>query len=316
MNRRLVLGLLIAGLALAAPALAQAAPFGLGTQPAPPPEGWLGWILSVQAAFYRDLSQALRAARTDPAAAFWLIGASLAYGVFHAAGPGHGKAVISAYLLANEASWRRGVVLAIASAALQALVAVILIAVVGSLVRMTAVLISDTVRLIEIAAYGGIVALGGWLMFVKGRAFAAAAGLSTAPAGDGCGPGCSHLPAPEAADLMQPGGLRRAALAVVSVGLRPCSGALVVLAFATANGVLGLGVAATFAMAAGTAATVAAIAALAVFAKQAAVRFAVASSGRTELLLRGLELLAALVVTAFGAALLAGYMAAERVLPF
>ena len=37
------------------------------------------------------------------------------YGIFHAAGPGHGKAVISSYLFANHETWRRGVVLSFAS---------------------------------------------------------------------------------------------------------------------------------------------------------------------------------------------------------
>ena len=52
---------------------------------------------------------------------------SFLYGIFHAAGPGHGKAVISSYMVANEETWRRGVVLSFASALLQALVAVVLV---------------------------------------------------------------------------------------------------------------------------------------------------------------------------------------------
>ena len=56
-----------------------------------------------------------------------LFGISFLYGVFHAAGPGHGKAVISSYLVANEETWRRGVVLSFASALLQALVAVAIV---------------------------------------------------------------------------------------------------------------------------------------------------------------------------------------------
>jgi High-affinity nickel-transport protein len=57
------------------------------------------------------------------------MGISFVYGVFHAAGPGHGKAVICSYLLANEETWRRGVVLSFASALLQAATAVAIVAV-------------------------------------------------------------------------------------------------------------------------------------------------------------------------------------------
>ncbi|NJL08401.1 MAG: hypothetical protein HC900_09165 [Methylacidiphilales bacterium] len=101
---------------------------------------------------------------------------------------------------------------------------------------------------------------------------------------------------------------------VASVGIRPCSGALLVLVFAAANGILWLGVAATFAMAFGTALTVATTAALAVFAKKAALKLAVVSSGRGELVIRSLELVAALAVAALGVALLTGYMMSERMM--
>ena len=66
----------------------------------------------------------LRNAKADGSAVWGLLGLSFLYGIFHAAGPGHGKAVISSYVVANEETWRRGVVLSFASALLQAFVAV------------------------------------------------------------------------------------------------------------------------------------------------------------------------------------------------
>ena len=62
--------------------------------------------------------------------------------------------------------------------------------------------------------------------------------------------------------------------AVLAVGLRPCSGALIVLGFAFLNGLYWGGIASVFAMALGTAITVSAMATLAVTAKNAALRFA------------------------------------------
>ncbi|HWP14137.1 MAG TPA: nickel transporter, partial [Xanthobacteraceae bacterium] len=127
----LLLALICAALVLgAADALAQN-PFGApkgAPPPAPPPEGIMGWLLAKQAEFYRLLSGAIRNAKTDGSAAWLLMGLSFAYGIFHAAGPGHGKAVISSYLVANEETWKRGITLSFASALVQALVA---IAVVG-----------------------------------------------------------------------------------------------------------------------------------------------------------------------------------------
>jgi nickel/cobalt exporter len=99
---------------------------------------------------------------------------------------------------------------------------------------------------------------------------------------------------------------------VVAVGLRPCSGAILVLVFALAQGLFWAGVVATFVMGFGTAITVAVIATVAVGAKAWAGRFAGARSGYGMLAMRGIEVGAAAVILAFGALLLTGYVVSER----
>ena len=145
-------------------ALAQGSPFGVGRAPtAPPPpaaDGIVGWLLAKQAEFYRSLSGLIRAAKADGSAVWALLGVSFLYGVFHAAGPGHGKAVISSYLVANDETWRRGVVLSFASALLQAFVAVAVVGVAAVLLNATAKTMGDAVRWIEIVSYGLIAAVG------------------------------------------------------------------------------------------------------------------------------------------------------------
>ena len=79
-----------------------------------------GWIFAKQAEFYRQFSGLIRAAKADGSAAWSLFGLAFLYGIFHAAGPGHGKAVISSYLVANDETWKRGVTLSFASALVQA----------------------------------------------------------------------------------------------------------------------------------------------------------------------------------------------------
>ena len=91
-----------------------------------------------QAEFYKSLSGAIRAAKTDSSALWVLFGLSFAYGVFHAAGPGHGKAVISSYVVANRETWWRGVVLSFASAMVQAAVAVAVVGIAAVLLNATA----------------------------------------------------------------------------------------------------------------------------------------------------------------------------------
>jgi len=354
---------IVAGLMLAADAIhiavAQTSPFGVGRAPTPPPpaaDGVVGWVLAKQAEFYRGLSGLIRAAKADGSAAWGLFGLSFLYGVFHAAGPGHGKAVISSYLVANEETWRRGVVLSFASALLQALVAVAIVGIAAVLLNASAKTMGDAVRWIEIVSYALIAAVGLRLLWVKGRAFLsalhaviaprpalAAAGEMVVPVhdhrhddhhhphghhhdhgdahhhhdhahhhGDDDASAWGHAHAPEPEELAGPGGWQRGLSAIVAVGLRPCSGAILVLVFALAQGIFWAGVGATFVMGIGTAVTVAAIATLAVGAKAIAAKFAETRSGYGSLALRGLEVGAAVLVLAFGILLLMGYMASER----
>ena len=159
---------MLAAVALAS-ALAQVGPLGGLRQP--PATGLFGWLFAKQALFYRALGGS-DPRRQDRRLGLWgLIGISFLYGIFHAAGPGHGKAVISSYLLANEETWRRGVALSFASALLQALTAIVIVAIAAVLIGATAKMMGDTVRVIEIASYALIVLIGARLLWVKGRAF-------------------------------------------------------------------------------------------------------------------------------------------------
>src|SRR5213593_1229066 len=119
-------------------------PFGGPRPPAEPQVGGIiGWILARQSEFYREMSSTIRAAKSDGSAVWTLLGISFAYGIFHAAGPGHGKAVISSYLVANEETWRRGIVLSFASALLQAFMAVAIVGIAAVLLGATAKVMGD-----------------------------------------------------------------------------------------------------------------------------------------------------------------------------
>ena len=127
--------------------------------------------MAKQAQFYLMLSGTIRAAKSDGSAAYTLMGISFIYGIFHAAGPGHGKAVISSYMVANDETWRRGVALSFASALLQAITAIAIVGIAAVLLGATAKAMGDTVKVIETVSYGLIVLIGLRLLWVKGRAF-------------------------------------------------------------------------------------------------------------------------------------------------
>src|SRR5436305_2634214 len=160
------------------------AQFGVPRLQAPPPsapDGIAGWLLQKQAEFYRMLSGTIRQAKTDGSAVWLLMGISFAYGIFHAAGPGHGKAVISSYLIANDETWRRGITLSFASAFVQALVAVAVVGIAAALLGATAKTMSNAVWWIEIASYLLIAVMGARLLYTKGRGFLSEWSLLRAP---------------------------------------------------------------------------------------------------------------------------------------
>jgi ABC-type nickel/cobalt efflux system permease component RcnA len=322
------------------PALAQSAarPFALpGGEAGGAPTGFAGWILGVAAWLNHLMAGEVKALHSDSSAIWGLIGLSAAYGVFHAAGPGHGKALIASYMFANERALKRGIVLSFLAAILQALVAIALIGIAALIFQATGAQMNRASGFVEVASYLFVAAIGGWLVWSKGRAFAVAlrraladrvaqgALFANAPwrpamaigvasqfrvetpgAGIAAEADCGHYHAPDPAELGAGFSWRGAAATVVAAGARPCSGAIVVLTFALTQGLFAAGIIATFAMALGTAVTTGALACLAVFAKDAAMRFASRESSRATLVARGLELAAALCVLAYGLALLFG----------
>jgi nickel/cobalt exporter len=319
-------------------------PFG-ASRPAPAAEpeasGLIGWLLAKQSEFYRQMSSTIRAAKSDGSAVWTLLFISFAYGIFHAAGPGHGKAVIASYLVANRETIRRGIALSFASALMQSLVAILIVGISAWILNATAKTMCKAEGAIEIASYGLIALFGLRLVWVKGGTFIRALQVAQpVPAIAGVphdhhdhaqhhhhevhdhhdhdhqhhvhDEHCSHSHGPIPSELAGPGGWRRGFAAILTVGIRPCSGAILVLVFALAQGLFWAGIAATFLMGLGTAITVAAIAVVAVSAKDIAGRLSGARDGGGALFMRGIEFGAAALVLLFGAGLLFGYVAAER----
>ena len=322
---------IIAVVLMAEPSLAQN-PFRPATPP-PPTSGFFGWIFAQQASFYTQLRETIKAATVSGSASWALITISFLYGIFHAAGPGHGKAVIASYMLADNATWKRGALLAAISAFVQACVAVAFVSIAVLVFGTTARNMSIAASAIEIIAYSMIVLLGLYLLWKKGASFLAAwrgkpdahdhahhhghdHKHGHAHHHDHAHDHHGHSHGPEPVELKGEDWFRRGLIAAVAAGLRPCSGAILVLVFALAQGIFLIGIASTFAMGAGVAITVTAIAVLAVFGKGLAVRLTGAMGGRSELVLRAIEVLGALIVIALGLLLLFGFLAYERLLPF
>ena len=277
-------------------ALAQSS-LGVGrSEQAIKPEGMFGgilfWIQQQQQGFYKAMTTSLRAIRDDGNTAWYLIGLSFLYGVFHAAGPGHGKAVISSYMLANEVAAKRGIVLSFASALLQGITAIVIISAIMLFLRGTGIKSSNLAGTLEITSYFLVMMLGVYLLWTKVFIKKAAHTHSHdhhdhnhddhghhhhAPHPDpnhvhtdDCGCGHSHAADPKMLEGKL--GVKEAWSAIFAVGLRPCSGAIIVLTFAFLNGLIMAGILSTLAMSIGTGITVATLALIAVGAKNVAIK--------------------------------------------
>ena len=344
-TRRLALALAAAALLspLLMPLAAHAgSPLGIGTaEPSFNTSGFggpfLAWVNAQQQTFYRALTQSLIAMRQDPWKLWTLVSLSFLYGVFHAAGPGHGKAVISSYMIANEIQLKRGIIIAIISSFLQGITALLVVGAAYLVLRGTSITLTNATDFLEQASYILVAGFGFWMLVRKVRSLVsrsprrtAAPAIAGMPAGmafhahdddaycacdhtsvqrltpaksglkgfdltpasaqpavllgsgkanrttvaDFCEEcGHAHMPSPQSL-----GGenfsLKEAFSAVTAVGLRPCSGAIIVVTFSLLNSLYLGGILSVLAMSIGTAITVSLLAIMAVSAKGLAVKLA------------------------------------------
>ncbi len=357
--KRLAPAAMLALLAMAGLAHAAGSPLGIGTaEPSFQPIGGplapiFLYVNYEQQAFYRALTKSIEAMRQDPWQLWTLIGLSFAYGIFHAAGPGHGKAVISSYMVANEIELRRGIGISFVSALIQGLVAVLVVGAAYFVLRGSGITMTMATNAMEIASFVMVILFGCWLLFRKVRAMlqsraqrqdmqlatsagpislslfeGAATGTDSArgfarssaamsatgfqcydpahAAADGAfceACGHAHLPDPKMLSN-EKFSAREAWSAIVAVGLRPCSGALLVMTFSMLNGLYLGGLLSVLAMSIGTALTVSLLAIIAVFAKGTAVRFTGKGSRLSAWVGNGIEILGALLVICTGVILL------------
>lgn len=256
--------------------------------------GGLGRLLAVIAAEQRALAQELQRVligmRDGSGTAWVLIVGSFAYGLLHAAGPGHGKVVLTTYLATQPAVLGRAVGLATAAALLQGLVAIALVLVLVAVGGLATAAMHAAALWVERASYALVIVLG---LFLAGRAIGSAARSHQGAHAHAHGEGCAHHAPPP------PGALRDAVGVVLSIGLRPCSGALVVLLAAHLMGLTAVGVAAVLAMSAGTALAVGTLALLTAAARQWAASLAETTWGARPR--RALRLAGAAVGLAGGA---------------
>jgi nickel/cobalt transporter (NicO) family protein len=288
------------------------------------------WMAEKQRQFYGSMTAALRDMVTGGSqkAALWLMGISFLYGIFHAAGPGHGKAIVTSWILATDNDLKRGLVIAGMSALIQALTAIIAVSLLLFVFKAGAASTRNAATILEQVSFAMIAAMGFYLIWTAFR-----------PHGhDHAEPahhhdhhhhdhdhhahdhhahnhhghdhhahdhhGHAHAPEPQA--LRGDWSLTKAISLAFAVGIRPCTGAILVLVGANLVGLYWAGVLATLAMGLGVFLTIAAIAALSVYAKSLAMKLAAHDSKRLAQAAFTLRLLGGVAITALGSLMFFG----------
>lgn len=255
-------------------------------------------VRELQFRLHRDLAAGVREMKRSESLlpALSLVLLAFLYGIFHAVGPGHGKLVISSYLLADASRLKRGIAISFLASFVQALSAIALVGVLAVLLDLSRFETSGSVRYLEIASYVLVIGVGLWMLYgiVAARRHAHHHHAH----------GCGHDHGATDIDIKPGGGLGRMAAVVMAVGVRPCSGAVIVLLFTLAHGMFAVGVGATLAMSVGTAITVSALAVLTVMSRRFAIRLAGSNATWAGRLHTGLATFGAVAVLGFGALLL------------
>lgn len=315
----------------------------------PPQTGPFAWFFGQiniwQQAFEHAMTKSLVAMNGDASAGLFLIAISFIYGILHAIGPGHGKAVISSYLIANDETLKRGIILSFASSLLQAFSAIIIVVAVFYFlpIRWT-----TAAYWLTTASFALVTLLGFWMLikttprlFTRTLRNTVSAqqpitvseyqfrnGFKTSnlaftghdtrnkpaliykdPRNQhefrGGGALCAECGTAHIADpnlLIGQLNLRKAISAVLSVGLRPCTGALLVMSFAAVNNLYLDGLISVFAMSLGTFITVSVLAIIAVKMKNLALKVMKRDANKWKIKVI-FEWIAALVIFVFGLSL-------------
>lgn len=288
---------------------------------------FLAFIFDMQKSFHTSMTGSLKDLSTGggSSAATGLIVGSFLYGVFHAAGPGHGKVILSTYLLTQPEKVGRSVMLAFASAIMQGITA---IAIVYGLFYLFDIVARDSqiaVTWSERLAFALVIIVGCMLLlrgirglglsrFILREDDAPHNNHSHGPIdhhhdhdhgkGESCEV-CGHAHLPSARQMEEVRDWRSALGIVLSIGLRPCSGAVLVLVFARFTQIPLAGIGAVLAISIGTALTVAMLAVVSVKARDLAVQLSGGASSKTATYIaNGAALLGGIVLIALGTGLL------------
>lgn len=245
---------------------------------------FLAWSLATQITLHRYLVlHLLQINNGQYSGGLWLLFFTFLYGVLHAVGPGHGKFVVTTWLSTQQQTSPVLRAVSLVGSLVQGLSAILFVFVLAVGFNLLSGDLSLSRWVMEKASALLIAAFGGWMLlrglralpFAARKATSATSSSAAAPrytplamqasanavmrplapgSADAvssghdaqCGCGHHHIP------LVQPTSWKELSGVIAAIGLRPCSGAITVLLFSNAIGIVTWGMMAVMTMALGT----------------------------------------------------------------
>ncbi|MBY3790461.1 nickel/cobalt transporter [Photobacterium carnosum] len=274
---------------------------------------WQQWptMLMESIKWQRDingqLSDLLYDAQQNITAAYSLVGLSFLYGIFHSLGPGHGKMIVTTYLATNPAKIKASLIMTVVSAFVQAVVAITLVSILLVFFKSSMRQVNDAADQFISYSFMAMLLLG---VIVIYRSLKQAWQLRKAllhhhDHGDNCR--CGHKHFANADEINQATSLREYIVIIFSIGIRPCTGAILVLLFANMVGLYWLGVISAILMAVGTALTTSAIALLTLSGKKIVSRYLATNDRQRTMTSIILKLFGGVLLVLLGLLLLNGH---------
>lgn len=281
-------------------------------------------VLEWQKGFNFQLSSAMKGIHENPQqAGLTLLLISFLYGVFHAVGPGHGKFILTSYLSLEQTKLPQTLKITWLSAIVQGLVAVSLVTILVVVFTLSRHYFNLTLKWVERGSFAIMIAFGAYWCLQSLKPF-----LQKKPKNrplvirqirpqnhietsghihsENCGCGHKHLPSSQ--EMAQIQDWKSMWAVIFSIGLRPCTGAVLVLFLSYTLDLYWWGVFSALVMAVGTGLTLTLFACLVLFARHKAIQasrwyFSIQTSKR---LVIALKLLMGLLLIGFGFTLLHG----------
>jgi len=266
------------------------------------------WAVDFQRTMVRDIGRYMAAIRdgTSSTALLAGIGFAFAYGVIHTLGPGHGKMIVASYFVGREAQVLRGLWMGVQIAVTHVISAIVLVLLFDITFR--SMLGGEPAESwwIRLFSFGLIAIIGAYMLYGAIRS-------SLGKTGHGHdhhhhhGHSHDHDHDHDHSHHHRHGHEKHSgrALAVLA-GLVPCTGAILVMLFALANGIIVAGVLMVIAISAGMALTMAAIGIAAILVRRVMILVTGEGSRRGYIVATALDYAAALLILAVGVSFLAG----------